>query len=171
MRTVLLASLSALALTACGSKEDKAAAPPAADAAAVAPASALTLGADNLPRFKAGLWEVAQTEDGATETTRHCVGEEANAEIREMLTRETPDCQTTRSVTPAAIKLNATCSQAGGLKTETALTMTGSQTAYDMKLGIYIVTPEGKREGGETIMKARHVGACPAGVKPGEDVE
>jgi hypothetical protein len=169
MRRVLLVSLAALAVTACG-KDEKAAAPPAADAAAVVPAAGLTLGADNLPRFKAGLWEVVKTEDGQTETSRHCVGEEANAEVREMLTRETPQCQTTRSATPAGIKVNATCDQ-GGLKTETALSMTGSPSAYDLKLGIYVVTPDGKREGGEVAMKARHVGACPAGVKPGEDVE
>jgi hypothetical protein len=169
MRIVLLASLSALALAACGPKEE-AKAPPAADVATVAPASGLTLGADKLPRFKAGLWEVVETGDGETETTRHCVGEEVNAEVREMLTRETPDCRTTRSATPAGIKLDAVCSQAG-LKTETKLVMTGSPTTYDMKLGIYVVTPDGKREGGETVMKARHVGACPAGVKPGEEVE
>lgn len=169
MRTVLLATLSALALAACSPKAE-ADAPPAADAAANAPASGLTLGADKLPRFKAGLWEVVKTEDGETETTRHCVGEEANAEVREMLTRDTPECQTTRSATPAGIKVKSVCDQ-GGLKTETALSMTGSQTAYDLTLGIYVVAPGGKREGGEVAMKARHVGACPAGVKPGEDVE
>lgn len=170
MRTVLLASLSALALSACGAKDD-AKAPPAADAAAVAPVSALTLGADNLPRFRAGLWEVVKTEDGESETSRHCVGEEANADVREMLTRETPDCQTTRSATPAGIRLNATCSQAGGLKTETNFVMTGSPSDYDLRLGIYLITPDGKREGGDVTMKARHIGGCPAGVQPGQDVE
>jgi len=174
MRRVLFASLAALAVTACGPKGETAAAPSAgaaaADAAAITPAGGLTLGADNLPRFRAGLWEVVETEDGETEVTRHCVGEEANAELRELLTSETPGCQTQRQASTAGIKLNAICSQ-GGLKTETSLVMTGSQTSYDMKLGIYVVTPDGKREGSDTTMKARWTGACPAGVQPGQDVE
>lgn len=172
MRTVLLASLSALALGACGPKEEAKA--PAAETvgADAAAATGLTLGADRLPRFRAGAWEVTKIEDGETETTRHCVGEEANAEMREMLTRETPECQTQRSFAPGGIRINAVCSQAGGLKTETALVMTGSPTAYDMKLGIYVVTPDGKREGGDVVVKAKFTGqACPAGVKPGDDIE
>lgn len=173
MRTVLLASLSALALAACNPKEEAKA--PAADAAGeptAAAAGGLTLGADKLPRFKAGVWEVTKTEDGQTEVSRTCVGEETTAELREMLTRETPDCQTTRAVAPGGIRMNATCAQAGGLKTETSLVMTGSPTNYDVKLGIYVVTPDGQRDGGDVVMKAKFTGqACPAGVKPGDDIE
>lgn len=173
MRTVLLTSLSALALCACGPKEAaKASAADGAGAETAAAAGGLTLGADKLPRFRPGVWEVAKVEDGQTEVTRQCVGDEARDDLKEMLTRETPDCQTQRTVAAGGIRINAVCSQAGGLKTETNLTLTGSATTYDMKLGLYVVTPDGKRDGGEMTVKARFTGqACPPGVNPGDDIE
>lgn len=174
MRTALLVALPALALVACTPKEEAkaSAADGAAQPVSAAAADGLTLGADKLPRFRAGVWEVAKTEEGETEVTRHCVGEEANADLREMLTRETPDCQTQRAVAPGGIRIDAVCAQAGGLKTETHLAMTGSPAHYDMKLGIYLVTPDGKRDGSDVVLKARFTGqGCPAGVKPGDDIE
>lgn len=173
MRMLTLSLLATASLAACGAKPEAETGQPA-DSAATAPAaavSALTLDANNLPKFREGLWEAVQTEDGQSETTRHCVGPEIDAEMREMLTRETPDCKTQRLASPAGLKINAVCNQAGGLKTETNLVMTGSQTTYEMKLGIYLVKPDGVREGGETQVRAKWIGACPAGVKPGEDIE
>ncbi|PZQ62374.1 MAG: hypothetical protein DI570_11015 [Phenylobacterium zucineum] len=173
MRTFALTLLAAAGLAACGGKPAADAGQPA-DTASIAPAavaSALTLDANNLPKFREGLWEAVQTEDGESETSQHCVGPEIDAELREMLTRETPDCQTQRSATPAGLKIDAVCNQAGGLKTETKLVLTGSETNYDMKLGIYLVKPDGARDGGETQVKAKWVGACPAGMKPGDEVE
>lgn len=168
MRLFPLGLVALVSLAACG-KAPEAEAPGPVDAAATAPAG-LTLGADNLPRVRPGLWEVVQTEDGQSETTRHCAGEEVDAEMREMLTRDTPGCKTERSAGPGGLKVKALCDQAGGLKTETDLLMTGSETAYDMKLGIYLLQADGSREGSETVIKAKWVGACPAGAKPGDDL-
>jgi hypothetical protein len=169
MRLHTLALVALVSLTACG-KTDKAEAPKGSDAVAAAP-SALVLGGDKLPRFKPGLWEVVQTEDGKVETTQHCTGAEVDAEVREMLTRETPDCKTERSASPSGLRVHAMCEQAGGLKTDTTVVLTGSETAYDMKIGLYLLNKDGSRDGGDITAKAKWVGACPAGVKPGEDVE
>jgi len=167
---VLAASIAGLAACSPAAKTGEAAPASETQAATVQPAG-LKLGGDGVPRFRNGWWEIVSTEEGQTETSHRCIGDEIDAEIREMLTRETPTCQTKRSASPSGLKVNAVCAQAGGLKTETDLAMTGSDVAYDVKLGIYVVTPDGARDGGETTMKARWVGACPAGVKPGDEVE
>lgn len=169
MRLPSLALVALVSLTACG-KPETAPAPKGADAAAVAP-TGLTLGGDGLPRVKPGLWEVVQTDDGQVETTRHCAGAEVDAEVREMLTREVPGCQAERSASPRGLKVHAICEQAGGLKSDSTVLMTGSETAYDLTIGIYVVKPDGTREGGDITAKAKWIGACPPGAKPGEDVE
>ena len=169
MRLPTICLVALVSLAACG-KAEKGEALRGVDA----PAPQLVgfkLGGDGLPRVKPGLWEVVKTEDGEMETTRHCTGEEVDAEVREMLTRETPGCKTERSAGPGGLRVKALCEQAAGLKTDAVVTMTGSDTAYDMTLGLYVVKPDGTREGGDVVAKARWIGACPAGVQPGQDVE
>lgn len=166
----LACSLLALGLVAC---QEKAAPTAQTDASkASAPAERLALDAAGLPKFRAGLWRVVKTSSGeASEATQECVGEEANAQLREMLTRDGgPDCKVERSKTVFSQKVRADCAQAGGLRTDTAFEVSGSETSYTMKLGIYVVKPDGSRDGGEEIVKARWIGACPPGVKPGEEV-
>lgn len=171
MRSVLIASLCVAALAACGEKpEAQAQAAPGAEVAAKTPV-ALPLGGDGLPRFRPGLWESVKLEDGEREVSRRCVGPETDADIRELLTRETPDCQTQRSASPSGLKVTSLCQPAGLPKMETTLTMTGSESAYDVKLALYVINADGSREGGETTIKAKWVGACPPGVAPGEDIE
>lgn len=171
MRLPSLALMALVSLAACG-KTGTAEAPKGVDTAAAATtAPGLVLGGDGLPRVKPGLWEVVQTEDGQSETTRHCTGAEVNAEVREMLTREMPGCKTERSASPTGLRVKALCEQAGGMKTDATIVMTGSETAYDMSVGLFLVQPDGAREGSESTLKAKWIGACPPGVKPGEDVE
>lgn len=167
MRPILISTAALLALAACGQPDASTAQAPKTAAAG----PALSLGADGLPRFRPGAWEVTKTEDGETEISRHCTGAEMDAEIRNLLTRETPDCKATRSASPRGLKVTAVCSQPGGLKIESNLAMTGSETAYDLKLGLYSILPSGERNGGEMTAKAKWIGLCPAGVKPGEDIE
>ena len=169
MRLPSVALLALVSLAACG-KTETADAPKGANGAVVMPAR-LTLGGDGLPRLKPGLWEVVKTDDGEVETSRQCTGEEVDAEIRELLTRETPGCKTERAAGPGGLRVQALCEQVGGLKTDSTIVMTGSDMAYDMTIGIYVVKPDGTREGGDITAKARWIGACPAGVKPGEAVE
>lgn len=162
----LLISAALLALAACGKPE--AAQTTAAPAKAVL--SSLTLGADGVPRIRPGLWQVVKTDGGETETTRECTGAEANAQLREMLTRQNPDCKVQRSGGAGGLKMISDCVQSG-VKIQTTFAMTGSDTAYDMRLGMFVVKPDGGRDGGEMVAKARWIGACPAGVQPGQTLE
>lgn len=167
MRPFYLAA-ALLALVACGKSEPGqtvAATPKAAPALA-----GLTLGADGVPHVRPGLWEVVETDDGETEMRRECVGEEANAELRQMLTRESPDCQVQRSSNAGGLKLVSDCVR-GAVKIQTTFAMAGSDTGYDMRLGMYVTKPDGTRDGGEIVTKARWIGACPAGVQPGQSLE
>lgn len=163
-------SLLALSLAACGDKPVETAQADAPKAAV--PAERLPLDAAGVPRFRPGLWEVVKTSpDEPTESTRECIGEEADVQLREMLTRQDgPDCKIQRSSTFNSLKVRADCAQAGGLRTDTSLEVTGGETAYTMKLGLYLVKPDGTRDGGDMVARGRWVGACPAGVKPGDTV-
>lgn len=180
IRSALLLAAAVAGLSACGpaaapeaaSEARTGEATPAAETSAAGTrAAGLKLGGDGVPRFRNGWWEIVSTEEGQTETSHRCIGDEIDAEVREMLTRETPTCQTRRSATQGGLEISAVCAQTGGLKTETELVMTGSDVAYDVKFGLYVVMPDGARDGGVTTMKARWTGACPPGVKPGEEIE
>lgn len=166
----LACSLLVLALAACGEKETATA--KAEGAKAAAPAERLPLDAAGVPKFRPGLWEVAKTGGGELpETTRNCLGEEADAQLREMLTRQNgPDCKFQRSNTLSGLKVRADCAQGGGLRTDTSFEITGGETAYTMKLGIYLVKPDGTRDGEEVVAKGRWIGACPPDMKPGDEV-
>lgn len=166
----LACSLLALSLVACQDKASETAQGNAPEAAA--PTERLALDTAGLPTFRAGLWEVVKTSsDEAGETTQECIGAEANAQLREMLTRDGgPDCKVERSNTIFSQKVRADCAQAGGLRTDTTFEVSGSETRYTMKLAMYVVKPDGTGDGGEEVAKARWIGACPAGVKPGEEV-
>lgn len=172
MRIVVSCLTAAVAVAACGQKAEQAAAPPAtnASASASATASLLTLGPDQLPRFRPGMWEVSKTDGGETEVSRECIGDEATAEIKDLLTKETPGCKTNRSASPAGIKIHSACEQ-GGVKTESSFVMTGSPTTYNGRVTISVTTPQGRQEAADVTLKAKWTGACPAGVKPGESVE
>jgi hypothetical protein len=170
MRIVVSCLAAALAVAACGKKDETAtASPPAADASASAAASVLTLGPDRLPRFRPGLWEVARIEDGKTQMSHECIGEEAGAELKEMLTAQPPGCKTDRSASPAGINIHSTCEQSG-IRTESTFAMTGSPTSYNGRASIKVAA-QGQTQSTEVLVKAKWTGACPAGVKPGESVE
>lgn len=135
--------------------------------------SNLPLDAKGIPRFRPGLWEVVRTDssgDGQAERWRECLGEEANADLTKLLTATGASaCTVSRSRRAGGIQVTSDCLQAG-VKMKTSLDLTGSETAYRMKLSIGIVSPDGTRDGGEVTADARWVGACPAGVAPGDQV-
>lgn len=169
MRLRLASPAVLLLLVACG-QADTGQAPAAAQPAVQAALTSPPLDATGVPRLRPGLWEVTKTDEGQTETSMDCMGPEADKEVRDLLTRETPDCKVERSSGVGGLRLKADCLQSG-VKIQSEFVMTGSDTAYDMRLGVYVVNPDGEREGGEMTAKARWVGACPAGVQPGESVE
>jgi hypothetical protein len=172
-RPPLLAALAALTLSACGDGKTDAA--PKAAAVEAPPAAVLgapRLGADGLPRFRPRLWEVVtldNTSDEGPVTSRQCLGEEANTEMREALAAgDTPNCRRTRSVGANGLTIKATCSQ-GEVNTEMQISLSGSETAYTMVMDLRSKVAGGEPQGGRIEGNARWIGACPAGMKPGDE--
>lgn len=170
MRLIGFLLAAPLALAACNAKpEAQTGNSGDASSAPSAPAERLTLGSDGLPRFREGLWEVTELSDGEREVSKHCAGAEVRDDVRAMFANEPAGCTVERSSSPLGVKARWLCDQAG-VKSETSLTMWGSATSWNMTLAIHAIGADGARDGGETTMKARWIGACPAGVKPGEEV-
>ena len=158
----------AVSLASCGE-----AVAPAPRGAVAKEASNLLLDAKGIPQFRPGLWEVVRTDssgDGGPERERQCLGEEANAELTKLLTATgTPACTVSRARRAGGIYVTSDCLQAG-VRMKTSLDLTGSETAYRMKLSMEVVSPDGARDGGAVMADARWVGACPAGLAPGDSM-
>ena len=168
MRPTLL--LAVFALSACGQAGDAKTPPAAPTGEAADAAAALPLGSDGAPRFRAGLWETVKTSSEGVEKTRRCVGEEANAEMAEMLTRkDSPECRSTRTSGRGSLKVVANCLQAG-VKIRSELTLTGGETEYEMRLKMGVEKPNGEVDGDEMVARSRWIGACPAEMSPGDEV-
>lgn len=135
--------------------------------------SNLRLDAKGIPQFRPGLWEVVRTDssvDGGPERERQCLGEEANADLTKLLTATgTPGCTVSQARRAGGIYATSDCLQAG-VRMKTSLDLTGSEAAYRMKLSMEVVSPDGARNGGEVRADARWVGACPAGLAPGDSM-
>ena len=112
--------------------------------------------------MRPGLYEIVQVaDDEAPETRRECVSEEANAELREILTKEAgPDCKISRSTGPAGLRVATECRQ-NGMTNRLHLTVAGTDTAYKMTLSIGVTTPNGVTSTTRSTMQGRWLGACP----------
>lgn len=177
MKTSLIAIASILTLSAglsaCGDKAAAPAADKAEAAEAAATASNLSFDPKGMPIFKAGLWESTHLEgEEKGESTRMCVGPELDAETREQLFGEQPGC--TKSVDRArgGLKVSAVCAQ-GGVNTKMNITMVGSQTEQLMTMDMAIDNTADAEPASthKMVLKSRWVGACPAGMQPGDLVQ
>lgn len=171
MRIAIVSAL-ALAIAACGQQP---AANESADAGAGEVKSggsitdAFQIGSDGVPQMRPGLWEI--TEAGGKEVRRECQGAEVDEAFREVMTRDYPkECKIDRDSDSGRIYLKATCQQ-DGMSIDTEVEMTGSDTAFDGKVSVFVTMPDGKKTGGTETSKGRWIGECPAGVQPGEEVE
>lgn len=172
MRSLLLPVF--LLAAACGAKPAEEAAAPAApvetsEAApqtAAEPESSLQFDASGLPKFRPGLWEVTKVDDGETEVSRECVGEETNKEMAQMLAAPQPNCTREGGPGLGAYKVKYACSE-GGISIESDIELRGGDTNFDMKMGIWSIV-NGERNGGVITAKGKWVSACPAGMKPGD---
>ena len=167
--------LAGIGLVACGEKAPQPAAAAAAETASAPKGLSGTppLDAQGVPHFRPGLYEVVQTSpDTAPETTRECMGDKANAEVRKMLLDPPkPGCKVSRSTGAGGLTYHAVCDQNGAQNT-LKLNVLGNDTAYKMTLALGITpVPGGERV--ETVMTAhgRWIGACPAGMQPGDIVD
>lgn len=164
MRPLLIFSAAALVLAACGPPAPAASGEVlAAETRIAEPTGMPPLDAAGAPRLRPGLYEVRQTDDGeAPRTTRECLGEDANAEMREILARKpTPDCKISRSTGPGGLQVASECRQ-NGMTNRLKLTVAGSDTAYKMTLSLGVTTPNGETSTTRSIAEGRWLGACPA---------
>lgn len=171
-RAFFLSAAALLTLTACGEKADAPAAVETPRAEAKADGGVPPLGADGLPRFRPGLWEVVKTDSSngeGAETSRDCVGEEANEDFRK-LAAGIAGCKTTKATGPAGLTITSECEE-GGVESRTMMTVAGTDKNYRMTLDMQFSLPDGKTSGGQVSAKARWIGACPAGMKPGDSLE
>lgn len=165
---ILFISAAVLALAACGQQQT---ANESADTGEKTVADGgLTLGADGVPQFRPGAWEIVEAGDGGKEARRECVGGEATPQLREMVTRDYPkECKVDHESGSDRFYLKASCPQ-NGLTIDSELDLKGSDTQFEMKFGAFVTMPDGKRQGGGTTLSGRWVGECPAGVQPGQQI-
>lgn len=171
MRALALVSVLALTLAACGEKP-AASAEADAEAAPATEVSALAFDASGLPKFKPGLWDVTTREpDGEVETYQQCMGEEANAEIREAVTGQTEGCTKQVNRAGGALMISGVCEQ-HQVRTNINYIIKGSDTRSSMTMRMTVQNLSTKEAPATMEMKAegRWVGDCPSGVAPGERV-
>ena len=174
MRALLILTAATLALTACG---QPAPAAPSSEITVVKsdagePTGTPPLDATGVPRLRPGLYEVVQVDDDEPpQTTRECLGEDANAEIREILARKpTPECKVLRSSGPAGLQVATECRQ-NGMINRLNLTVAGADTDYKMTLSLAVTTPDGETSTTRSVARGRWLGACPANMAAGETQE
>lgn len=172
MRALALFPLLVLALAACGDKPAASSGAEPADAAPTGEASNLSFDASGLPRFKPGLWEVRSTDDGVPDNYQICMGEEANEQVREAVTRQPEGCNKTISRAGGALAISTACEQAGA-RTDMKLVIKGSDTRSSMTMRMTVTNPGAGEASATMELKAdgRWIGACPAGLEPGDRVD
>jgi hypothetical protein len=78
-------------------------------------------------------------------------------------------CSVSRSTGAGGLKVETRCRE-GGVTTRFKLTMTGSDTRYDVVVATEMSMADGTHTAGEERATARRIGACPAGAMPGDTV-
>lgn len=160
MTRILLLTAAALTLAGCGQG-----APP--QPAAGAPQSAQAADAGPL---QAGLWETEtqdEAEGGAPKVSRTCIGEDEKGSPEEALAFDDPDCKVTRTSGLAGSTVHAECLK-DGVKFVTDASWAAHRTNYRFSLTTKAILPGGGTHESRTTAKGRRLGACPAGMAPGE---
>lgn len=136
-------------------------------------ADKLRLDTKGIPQFRPGLWDVVSTDSTIPDKIdheRHCLGETASEELAKALAAPSPDCKAERSGDARSIKVTSNCEQ-NGVKIRSELALAGGEAKYEMRLKMGVVMPDGTTDGGEIVAKAHWIGACPAGMAPGDTVD
>jgi Protein of unknown function (DUF3617) len=167
MRLFLILTTTTLTMAACGASAPAAPVSQTAEASGNSePSGAPPLDAAGVPRVRPGLYEVVQVVDGeAPETRRECVGEDVNAELREILAkRSSSNCKISRSTGPAGLRVATECRQ-NGMTNRLHLTVAGSDTVYKTTLSIEVTTPNGETSSTTSTMQGRWLGVCSHGIE------
>ncbi|MDP1736907.1 MAG: DUF3617 family protein [Caulobacter sp.] len=168
MRIAAGICLAALALAACSKPADKTNVASAGDASPAAKAaSPIPPGIDAAPHLRAGLWEV--TVQGMPAAARTCIDDKTQSDNAVLgQGADTRNCSrnTWRRI-PGGIAFEFACDN-DGMKMASKGTVTGDfNSAYRVEADL-----SGSRDGQafsqKQVIDARYVGACPAGMKPGD---
>lgn len=160
MRKLAGVCLAALALTACDKPADKTGA--AAPVAAPKPAVMATA-----PRLKPGLWEI--TVGGAPMKASSCIDEATQKDAAAMgQGMDRGNCtRNSWNRIPGGMAFEFDCTT-NGTHMISKGTVTGDfNSAYRMELDI-TGTRDGQSFTHKQVIDAKYLGACPAGMKPGE---
>ncbi len=171
MRIVAGVCLAALALAACGKPAGTAANKIAAagdDAVVVpVPVKPVPPGIDAAPHLKAGLWEI--TVEGTPAKARSCIDDKTQADsaaLGQGLDRR--NCSKSDwSRIPGGVAFSFDCDNDGTRMTSKGTVIGDFNSAYRMEAEAGI-TRNGVTQTAKQAIDARYVGACPAGMKPGD---
>ena len=133
---------------------------------------AITSFADDLPKRKAGLWEIQVASDKMPATTmKQCVDEQTDIDIQEMSGQMKEMCSRNElKRTMSGYTMESDC-KVGSSRVVSSGTLTGDfTTSYTMDMKSKYEPPMMGMTGGTTKMTARHLGACEPGQRPGDMV-
>ncbi|MEW5686632.1 MAG: DUF3617 family protein [Pseudomonadota bacterium] len=170
MRALVIVCAGALALSACGKKEDAAKTGETADAAASAPAAA---GPATPPKRKPGLWKQTVSAGGTTQESKLCLDEATEAKMTLWGQAVGKDICAKNTITPApgGWKLESDCDFGESGRNVSTGTITGDfASKYVLKMtttttGAKMVQANGTQD---MEMTGTWEGACPADMKPGD---
>jgi hypothetical protein len=127
-----------------------------------------------LPRLKAGLWEMSTTQpkgrDKATQGMKSCLDDATQKEMmefsqgmqRQLCTRREMRDEGGRFVTESECKFGGT------VVTSRSVTTFSGDSAYRTEVHAAYNPPLAGQKEATLAMEGRHVGACPSGMKPGD---
>lgn len=166
---LIVAGVSALALTACNKKADEAAKTETAAApGAAAPA------ADGAPRHKAGFWQQVVTVDGVTApVSKICLDDALSAKMPIGATPAGVACSKNLvSRTATGYSLSSVCEMGTGGVVSTEGTVTGDfDNAYEMTARVTTTGAQVAHMNRAVTVRlsSKRLGDCPAGMSPGAE--
>jgi hypothetical protein len=135
----------------------------------LAPASADEL---NLPARKPGLWQMSMTIAGHPMATKQCVDAVTDRQMMQSsFARNADKCSSlTSSRSGSTITVDATCALNGGVVTRTHAVIAGDfQSEYTVDANTDISGgPAQMPKHSQIKQDVKWIGACPAGMKPGD---
>lgn len=133
------------------------------------------VGAQDLPKLKAGLWETTTTSSGPKgshgSSSKHtmCVDDKAQKDMLAFTQNMGAQCaKNTVRRDGNKVYGEAECSMGKmTIKSHSVTTMSGD-TAYRTEVKSSFTPPMAGMSESATVVEGRHVGACPANMKPGD---
>lgn len=131
--------------------------------------------AQDMPKMKPGLWETTSSSTGPkgapaqTSKTSMCINDAVQKDMMEFSKSMGAQC-TKNTIRRDGNKYigEAECNFGGStMKSQSTTTFTGD-TAYRVESRATFSPPMGGMSESSTTQEAKHAGACPAGMKPGD---